>query len=294
MHIKTILVTLALLVAAASGDALAQGNGAAQGRLPNGKPFQILQQSIRNLEASLQAQIANLQAQLDANAANDAALAQMVASLEVAVSLLEDRMSAAEASIQELREYNEVQDALLAFQMQRINAIQSQIASQGANINLLFNLHNAQQNAINSLQGAVGFLSSQNNAQQLEINNLSGQLSQLGAAYVATRNQLGFGCPVNSSIRQVIPRGPVICEPDTGRAIGSTFGLTFTVPAGGLVNQAINCPPNTTATGGGVQMPSVGQLLSTMPLGNGWRVVIRSTGPAFFATVTVRCLTIGQ
>lgn len=306
-----------VLVLSSASVAFAQGNGVGNaGRLPNGKPFQILARAIQDVEAALQQQIANLQAQIDANTASISLLTQMVGSLDIAVQQLETRMSRAEASVSSLEDYVEAVDARVAFQMQLITNLQLNLSqlrgvvgAQDSAINQLFSLHNQQQGAIFGLQSSIGFIDFQirqltttNNQQasqisglQSQANSLQTQLINLNNAYINTRNQLQSGCAPGSSLRQLIPFGPVFCELDNtgGTPFSQPFSQSFFVPPGGFAGASVFCPsasPPFAATGGGVNAGVGVTVLSLGQTGNGWFAIVRNNfSSGFNASVTVTC-----
>jgi hypothetical protein len=267
----------------------------ALGTLPHGRPFQILQQSIANIDAALQAQIADLQAQLKVNAANDAVQTQLIGALQAAVGQLELRMSGVQASIDQLNAYNALQDTLLQQQLSRINQMQSQLDSQAdvigsvvainTQLTKLFALFNLQQSVLSTIQGQIGILSNQTNVNHQQILNLSTLLSTLNAQFMTTRTWLATGCPQGSSIRQVSLGGGVACELDTTTASSLQFSASMmTIMPGGLGTSDVSCPPSFPnevwiATGGGFSVTPGAQVLNSGKTANGWRVAIFNPSP---------------
>lgn len=296
MRLKPLGEIVGILLLALATASFAQGGGG-QNSLPNGRPFQMLQQSINELEAALQAQIADLQTQLNVNGQNDALQDQLIGALQAAVGMLEQRMANAEASIDQLDQYNALQNALLEQQMSQISNLQNQVNSQGADINSLFELHNAQQSAINGLQGQINFLQSQNTTQNGQIESLQIQLASLQNDYNSTRTQLQNGCLLNSSIRQVIPGGAVVCDLDNGQFVVTTMvgSAPLNLGVGGMASISVFCPPPPAgstpfvSTGGGFSLSSIGAavLASQQIAPTGWRVTFRNTNPAGGAAVAV-------
>lgn len=287
MRLKPLGGIVGILLLALATVSFAQGKNT----LPNGQPFQMLQQSIEDLDAALQAQIADLQAQLDANAQNDALQDQLIGALQAAVGMLEQRMANAEASIEDLDKYNALQDALLEQQISRINDLQSQVNSQGADINTLFELHNAQQSAINGLLTRIEVLESQGTTQNDQIQSLQAQLTSLQDAYNSTRNALQSGCPAaNFSIKQVTLGGTVVCELDNGQLVlTQTFNSApLNLLAGGTGSISAFCPAPFVATGGGFNvLPMGAAVLASQHIAPIiWRVTFRNTNLSGSVTVS--------
>lgn len=282
----------------------------AQGKdkLPKGRPFQMLQHSIDEAIAqaaadieALQTQLATLEGRVDAIEQHDAVQDQLISTMQAAIFLMEQRLSATEASISELETWAAAQDAVIAQIENRINSLQTQINSQGAALNTLFALHTQQQILISQLQGAINFLQGQNNSQQVHLNALQAQLNSVQGAYNQTRNQLALGCPANSSIRQVVPGGPVRCEADTGQFVQTFFASApFSLGPGQTISRVVVCPvappgaPPYVATGGGFSVSSSSvAVLQSMPSAPGvWRVTARNTNPFVSASfaVTAHCV----
>jgi peptidoglycan hydrolase CwlO-like protein len=296
MRRKSISCFLLVVLLASASASFAQGSSN-RGRLPNGKPFQSLQRAITDVDAALQQQVSSLQAQIDANGANSALLAQMVGSLQVAVSQLEGRMLNAELSLQALQAYITAVDASLQFQVQRIDVLQQGVAASNNRIDQLFTLHNAQQTAINTLQGAINTINFQitqltnmTNTQagqittlQGQVTTLNGSLATLNTQYQTTRALLSSGCPVDSSIRQIGFGGPVVCQPDNqaGTPQAVQFTVQFQVFANTSMSGEVFCPsatPEYIVTGGAFDVFGSGmQIIASQPRGNnGWWIYVRN------------------
>jgi uncharacterized coiled-coil protein SlyX len=307
-------------------------------QLPNGRPFQVLQTQIDNLDTVLAQQIAGLQTQLaglagrvDAVEQHNVIQGQLLSSLQAAVVLIEQRMMSAEGRLANLEAWKAAQDALLTGLNNAIATLQNQVAQQGATlqtqINNLFTLHNLQQQAITVLQSQAGSLQGQINTinatlavvstastdqqnqislLQSQLGSIQGQLNTANFNLAATRNQLAVGCPVGSSIRQVIPNGPVNCEADAGQTF-VTLIQTVNSPVlgpGGVASTTATCPPAPPAApgqppnppyfanGGGYFVPTAGTVLATTPSGpSSWTVSVVNTGLVSFQyQVNVQCI----
>lgn len=302
---------LALLLAFA-GSTLAQGNGNGNGRsrLPNGKPFQILANAIKNLDAKLQQQIANLQAQLDANAAADQVRQQMIDSLAVVAQQLEGRLAGLEVRVADVEAYNAVQDARLAFLTAHAAALQAQVAQlqgqlaqQGNDLlTAIVALHNAQQAAINALNQQITILNFVTSVhgqailgQAQTLSSLNAQLALLNQSYNATRLLLAAGCPAGSSIRALGLSGEMVCQPDTGPHQAVQIAEVVGVPPFGVVSHLTTCPAGFFATGGGAAFPgalgTVGASTPATPFA--WLTVVFNPNAGAIAYVqTVNCLRI--
>lgn len=294
----------AMLVLAVNMPAFAQGKD----ELPNGRPFQMLQEQIADIDATLAQQIADLQTQLtalegrvDAVEQHNAVQDQLIGALQGAVVILEQRMTTAEGAIDNLEAWNAAQQALLLQLASRVNALQAQINSQGSSIGLLFQLHQAQQQHLDALQNNVNFLNGQNSQQNSQLFSLQNQLNQVKNDLAFTRNRLAQGCPAGQSIRQLFPTGQIICEMDSGQAsqVVLAAGGATAGPFGGIASAVAVCPPPPMplpgqlpspfiAMGGGFSVPPSGfTILQSRPNGsNSWLVTVRNANP-FAAGFTV-------
>jgi hypothetical protein len=287
------LGTWVVAALALAGAQCALGNnGVAHGKLPNGKPFQNLQNVIQDQNAALQAQIDGLQAQLDANDANDAALGQMIGVLQVTVGSLEQRMGSAEGNLQALNNWRTAQDALTAYEMQQIAGLQAQVANDTGNINTLFQLYSAEQLTLAGLGHEIDILNAQGNAQAADIADLRSQFQTLNAQYQGTRAALASGCPSGSAVRQVIAGGPVLCQPVAGPLTTATVSTGFTADGVGAGAAFVACPPDTVPTGGGVATDPGATVLASFPKADGWDAATFNPIPltSVNAAVFVRCV----
>ena len=274
---------LAACLLAFAGTTFAQGNSGNRGRLPNGKPFQILQNAIKSLDTRLQQQIASLQSQIDANAASDALRQQMIEALLVAGTQLESRLVNVEASLAQVQAYNEVQDARLAYLSQFTAALQAQVnASTSALLDAIINLHNAQQGAINQVAGQLNVLQQvvaqhgsllQNLAPV--IGNLTAQLASLESQYQGTRTLLAAGCPAGSALRALGATGEVVCQAGATAAFAQVASGLTVVPPLGASGAAAFCPSGYFATGGGASLSGPnGVVVTSTPTGSsGWLAI---------------------
>lgn len=280
--------------------------------LPKGRPFQMLAQQIAETDAGLAKQIADLQARLaalegrvDAVEQVNATQGQLIEALQAAIYLLEGRMATADNRLGVLETWNASLDALVNVLNGRIEGLKTRIDEQGASLESLFALHNAQQVLIGELQGAIDLLKADSTGQDGRITSLQAQLAIVQDDYSDTRSQLAAGCPASSSIRLVVPRGAVVCEPDNSalslvtavNAAGSSaspgqFGAAFAVcPA------VVPGVPEFVATGGGfsVVQPVGAQVLASFRASaNSWQVIVRNTnaigGPIVSFQAAVTCV----
>lgn len=317
-------VFVALLAASQAAFAQNNGNGNGnRGRLPNGKPFQMLQAAIADVDTRLQQQIATIQGQIDSQGANLTNLTQMVSSLQAAVKQLELRMATTERTVDDLQDYINAVDASLAFQVQRIDALQQQVNtvqgtqnSQTTQLNNLFAQYNALQTAVNNLKSSVSNLavwadqvSITNTQQWSAIQNLGSQMAAVNDLYsilngrlTQVRNALSTGCPSGSSIRSVGFTGQVMCQTDNVSSIGPAesmaFAQRFAVPGNGfgfsIGSYSVSCPPATPAwkaTGGGLITNLELRVAGSFQDGNGWTVQVYNPQPfaSYDLIVTVTC-----
>lgn len=329
-HVATAVTIVVLGTTAASAQ---------KSNLPSGRPFQILQQQIIDVNAALAQQIADLQTKLatldgrvEAIEQHNITQDQLIGSLQAAIVLLEQKMITAEGRLQNLEAWRAGQELLIqnlqnsiASLQSQVNGLQNQVNSGfavvGDLLETLFDLHNQQQalvvalqNSINSLQGQLtqtnaniqaladlaieqqtqlSQLQTQADGLQTGILNLQTELTQTGLNLLATRLQLTDGCAPGSSIRQVLPGGPVICEGDSGQTFVAFSVTQASEPIGpfAAMSATATCPPPPAtlpgqapfppflASGGGFSIPIAAQVIASGASSpNSWTITVRNTG----------------
>jgi hypothetical protein len=255
-----------------------------QQSLPQGKPFQQLEQSLIDSQQKLLQQIESLQSQVDANNANDVAQGELIGALQTLTSQLELSLLTTQASLKQLADYTALENQLLKQQLAEVSELQAQVAS-SSSLAELYELYNAQQAVLTTLTNQLTVLASQGTTQQSQLDSLNAQLQTLKTEYQATSDQLQAGCPAGSSIRQLSPT-TVVCEPN-GSGGGSLSGSEFlsvqttVLPLAQATIDAYCGPSPLTSpyvpTGGGVSSTAGLTLVQSVRLSNtGWRVVVRN------------------
>lgn len=263
--------------------------------LPAGRPFQIIEQTLATLEATMRARVVALETQLAANAADDAARAELIGTLQALMISYEARLAGTEGAVGAVAGYMGAMDGVLHYQGQRLATLQNAVAVDSGSLRALFTLFTEQQAAVAGLERSLEWLASRSDVQQERVLELQQQLTMLTSQYQATRIALQNGCPANYSIRQVLG-GSVVCEPHDGAVsvqeiTGPSPGV---IAAGAVATRDAACPAGTppfVATGGGYVASQPVAVLSSSRNGNGWRVVVQNTS-ATVVTVTakVECL----
>ena len=177
-NLRRVLYTLAsragVLLLVCATAAFAQGTGGT----PKGRPFAFLQQQLADLQAQI-ASLADLQAQIDAletrvdqNTASIDELRQYnqlqdqeIALLGGAVLALEGRMASAEATLEDIQMHDALQDQWLAALETRSRTAEAQLAAHSGDIQALWR-------ATRDLQGWIGGL-------QLQIEDLQRRIARV-------------------------------------------------------------------------------------------------------------------
>src|SRR5688572_17983222 len=153
MRVPAVTCVVALALALTVSPVVAQKNN-----VPQGRPFQILQQQIGQIEANQDAQIAALQLRLTAlegrvdlveqkNTLQD----QLIGLLQSSVADHESRLTANTDSITALQAWQVAAAALHTQLLNRVTTLENTVAQHGASLANLLNLHNAQQLAIDAI-----------------------------------------------------------------------------------------------------------------------------------------------
>ena len=285
-QVVRIVVGTCVLVLGSANLALAQKT-----TLPQGRPFQILQDAIDAVAANIDASIAALQAKVTAlsgrvdtveqyNTVQD----QLIGALQGNVVLLQQKMVNVELSVTNLTTWNNTQDALLAQLQSRVSTLESIATSHGNSLQDLFNLNQAQQNHLNAIQTNLNFLNSQNmivqgqiTGLQSQITNQQTQINGVTTTNTAQQNQLNLLFGVQSVLQSEIDGLGAVLGP-LNLAYGVTRGqLAAGCPQGQYIRQVIPSAPVICEVDAGLQTVSTSVSASNV------------IGPFTVASVAVSC-----
>lgn len=320
---KKVLFTALVCIFTLSISAASKGND-----LPQGKPFQNLQNQINVINmtiaeqkivydakfASLDAQIAELiakDADLDAkNALQD----EMIAALTVALNAVEARVSVNEDSIEAL----ELADTLFA---QLVDQLTTQLANLEASTDRNFATLYAQdrvlnqliasaQNRILNLENRVRTLENNQNSIASQLNSLRNEVASYRTRLSALNNLLGSFCSSGQVVVGIRSTGQPFCSDINQLGFASTFSASLSkfnfcdseiagicVDRDYYESRTVFCPSGYSATGGGFSMNGFANIggndrsLVSRPSGNGWFVqTITHGNDNYNGAVYVRCL----
>jgi predicted nucleic acid-binding Zn-ribbon protein len=298
----------------------AVGHGQDTGKLPNGKPFQILQDQIDDLKGRI-GRIADLQAQVDALAVlveqsrasivelktYDKQQEKLIGALQGELSHLRARVAAVETDLEAVQAITRLHTDLVTELDARLGHIDGRLAADRHDIQLLFDRDQVTQTLIVVLQEQATFLDRRiatletivpSSASQLAL--LQNQLNALNADLTARLSQkqarITESCPQGSSIRQVTADGTVACEQDdTALGIGqlqyATFSTVYSVSPNTSGGGTKSCPTGYIMTGGGFSglLPNV-PVVRSEPVNNSWQVTVANGPTPAFVTVSARCV----
>jgi hypothetical protein len=299
------------------------GSAQAKGKLPNGRPFQLLQAQIDDLNRTV-ARIGDLQIQVDGLAArvarNEASVddlrshsvlqAELIGAYLGEIGALKARIAAGESDATYQRAVAKLQGDLIAQLTTRLAQLDARLATNAHNVQLLFDRDQAQQTLIAVLQEQTGALrdriSALESAEAIDAaqiaslrNQLNALTADLDAALQAKQNNVTGFCPLGSSIRQINANGTVACEPDdagggAGHLAVQNYSTTVSIPASASGGGTKSCPsatPSQVAVGGGFSslLPNT-FVLRNDPTSNGWQVLVTNQNAwPLLLTVTVTC-----
>ncbi len=315
ISIVTPMVGVVMLLAGADVAKSANEN------LPNGKPFQVVQGQIEDLESAMQQEIADLQAELatlenrvDQQAESEAKRDELLAALRFAVTALEQRLSSAEASIEELQAYNILQDQELDLLQQRVDTLTLEIVETHGHIDSLFQtdanheaalqqlqaLFGVQRDALAALQQRIEFLEGQVNADVMDLAVLRQEFDVLQQSYDATLHALELGCRATGYYLKALDPYSVVCGQDTGvQPTFVTVGASVPVPPRSHGHVRAYCPIGYEVSGGGHgDAYGVHQIRYSQPGhygGQHWYIgVYNPTDSQYSAAAIARCMRVAE
>ena len=239
---RSTVALVAMAVAVMTAEALAQnGNGG----LPNGRPFQMLQAQITSLQmqiASIEQQMASLQtlqAQLDvlsaqvaANTASiedlrqyDALQDQQIASLGGAVLALQTAMRGVTADIRALQLHDEVMARWLAALERQWHDAEARLGEQASDIQSLIDADRALQEYAAGLELQIDFVRESGADAHAQIAEAELRLDDVEALLQTKQNLIAGACAPGWSIRQISSSGQVTCEFDDSGSGGGRLGV---------------------------------------------------------------------
>jgi hypothetical protein len=324
---STVTLAAAAILALASVGAFAQAGRAAQGGVPNGKPFVALRTQIASLEqqiASIEEQLTSLdamQAQLDALGAQvaahtasldqlrayDALQDQRIASLGGAVLALHGIVSGVENDVKALQLRQQVTDQWLAALEQRWRDAESRLAGHGADLQRLVDADRALQEYAAALKQQLDFVQGTAAGATAAAADAQAQLASVKAQLLLKQDLIRGACPAGSSIRQIAADGGVACElDDVGSGGGGAGGGRLLVQDGFVSSVPVSansfaygfayCPSGHLSLSGGYSVPTQLDVFYSLPIMSmGWVVGVQnpsSTAATFY--VSSRCATIGN
>jgi len=274
--LQSILIAILLMFsfqsvanAAHNGGSGGPENSKEQGS-SHGQPFKTLQSHIDMLAEDLDAAVADLQQQIDDLVASQAAQDVIIASLQTAVSMLQDRVTANEGDIAALQAADIFLAQLIAALDVRLTDLEARVTANEGDIAAIILADQTTQMMITMIKDQLVVLSLRIDANdgdivtlQSQVSSLQVQLNNLQTQLAAKQDRVNGVCPVGSSIRVINANGTVVCETDDVSAgVGTLAVLTVdanqTVPGAGILAGTLSlsatCPSTHRITGGGHQI----------------------------------------
>jgi hypothetical protein len=280
MNQRITSVGLALVLSIAS-----MATFAAKDSLPNGKPFQNLQEQIdvlaldvETLNISINARVDTLQGEVDDLAAqveentNDISAIEahqivqdeLIATLQVGVRLLSIKVRENSADIAAIEAYNTLQDRYRAQLAEKLRLAEIRITENEGDITDLYEADQLMQGAIAELERDLRNLTSLvgSNYTQLSgrIDQVANDLADAKAVLATKQTRVSNYCNYGSSIRRIYSTGTVSCETDD--AVAGLTGATFRTYSETLsrtrlcVLDVVTCLDYEYHSSGGVYCPS--------------------------------------
>lgn len=238
---------------------------AANNTLPNGKPFQNLQNQINVINLTIAQQKAIYDAKFAALAAKNDQQDALIGAISVALDLVRSRVAANESDIEALKLASALQARLITEINSRLIALQ---ASTGSNFANLYQQTSLIHVAIDALGQRVASLESASAMATTEINQLKTEMATYRNRLAYLNTLLGSFCSSGSVVTGIYATGQPRCQ--AINQLGSVFyvraslrSINFcdtTVPLLGCVDTdyyeygTANCPPGTVVTGGGFEL----------------------------------------
>lgn len=293
-----IVATVLLINFNLSTGASAKTDNSGEQGSSNGQPFKTLQTRIDQLGSDFEAAVADLQAQIDDLVASQAAQDTIIAAIQTAATLLQDRVAANESDIEALQAADLFQVQLIQALDDRLTALELRVSANEEDIAALILADQTMQAMISAIQGEITILNQRIDANdadiadlESEIGLLNTQLTSLQAELATKQNRVNGVCGAGSSIRQINADGSVVCEVDTVSAgVGSFVTTNVTrnaeIPGAGLFAGSLTlsawCPSTYRVTGGGYSVSGYGDVwdgderlvavVADRHYGNSWRV----------------------
>lgn len=298
---QAIAVAAALLLSFSFASvATAQGKGAGEQGSANGKPFQTLQSHIDVLAADLDAVVNDFQGQIDALVQSQADQDEVIARIQTAVRLLQQRVAANEGDIAALQAADAFLAQLIGALDSRLTDLEGRVTDNENDIAAIILADQTTQMLIAAIQNQITNLGLRIDANDGDITALQNQVASLNATVGSLQIQLAQKqdrvngvCSPGSSIRVINANGSVVCEVDSTSAGVGTFQTTRVtnsqrIPGAafvaGQLSLSATCPSTHRIVGGGYTFsvidlvidadPRLIQVTRTRPstLSNNWNV----------------------
>lgn len=306
---RSVGATALVLSLALGTGAFAKNGDTKEKSLPNGRPFQMLQSQIDALNADFYAAVADLQAGIDDLRASQAEQDQLIAAIQTAAGLLQQRVAANEEDIAALQAAIGFQNQLIEALRNRLTDLEGRVTVNESDIAAIIQADQITQGLIAAIQAQIANLTARIDAQdgdiallQDQVASLEGELASLQAQLALTQRRVSGVCLPGSSIRVINANGTVTCEFDSiGTAVGTFQSIrveeTAEIPSAGLtvgvLNLSATCPSTYDVTGGGYLILPRSLLITAdarlinVPIsrdndGNGWQVVVQNDNVVVF------------